>query len=228
MEDELKVHARFHLLLWKIIWDILPTRARLSGILYIPEEQQLCPICNLERETLDHLMFGCLISLLVWSNSRWITNVPTLVHGGRADWVKVLMNPNLIGISREDCQAFQLLALVTFDQTWRYRNDVLHGTLVRSINLVVAQIQHVHNQHCQAWRISRYVQNIIHPNWVPPPLNWIKVNFDTVMGHNFTASAAIARSLGGDIIFASVSCAVRVDPAVGEALALRLGVQRGV
>ncbi|XP_038680196.1 uncharacterized protein LOC119981210 [Tripterygium wilfordii] len=205
---KMDIHARLQLLLWKVAWNILPTRDRLSSVLHMLEDQQSCPLCNGGSESIIHLMIGCLVSFLVWSTSRWHLNSLNFVSRGVVGWVKIILNPQLIGISKEDCHEFCLLAMVSLDSIWRYRNDVIHGMPVR------------------AWRLPRFEASLFLVHWVPPPPISIKVNFDTAMGHEVTSAVAIARSSSGEIVFASVCTSARVDATVGEATALRLGVQR--
>ena len=45
----LKLNARHKLLLWKIAWDILPTKARLKTIISISAAASLCPLCSLKK-----------------------------------------------------------------------------------------------------------------------------------------------------------------------------------
>ncbi|XP_038698242.1 uncharacterized protein LOC119995857 [Tripterygium wilfordii] len=205
--------------------EYLAYKRKVVNVLHLSNDQQVCPICNSEKETLIHLMTSCSIPSLVWSNSRWHIDSHDLARHGVSGWAKVVLNPLLFGLCKEDWQEFQLLALVTFDQTWRYRNELIHGAMRKPESELVCQIQQLHTRHCQAWRLPAYLHVRLDLNWLPPSSNWIKVNFDTAMGQNLTSSAAIARSSSGGILFASVYSGPRVDPTVGEAMALRIGVQ---
>jgi hypothetical protein len=68
----LKIHERLKLLLWKIAWDILPTRFFLSKKWDI--EESSCPFCSSQPETSEHLFFGCPFAVITWSLSPWPLN----------------------------------------------------------------------------------------------------------------------------------------------------------
>ena len=70
---KLKIHERFKLLLWKIVWDILPTRDFLSKKWNIEDTD--CPFCSSKQETCEHLFFGCPFAIIIWSLSPWPLNL---------------------------------------------------------------------------------------------------------------------------------------------------------
>jgi hypothetical protein len=55
----LKMQARLKHLLWKVAWDILPSRAKI-GRFVVNEDPStwLCPFCKGPLETLPHIFFG--------------------------------------------------------------------------------------------------------------------------------------------------------------------------
>ncbi|KAG6629497.1 hypothetical protein CIPAW_14G089200 [Carya illinoinensis] len=71
---KLKIHDRHKLLLWKIFWDIPPTRGILKRFLS-SMPSLLCPLCNEQEETLFHLFIECPISRILWRQSRWPLNI---------------------------------------------------------------------------------------------------------------------------------------------------------
>lgn len=57
----LKIYDRHKLLLWKIFWNILPTRSKVKSI--IPHIKTTnCALCNQEEEDLEHLFVKCLVN----------------------------------------------------------------------------------------------------------------------------------------------------------------------
>lgn len=69
--SKLKIHDRHKLLVWKIIWNILSTRVRLSHILPNPQDEEvLCPFCNCEEESLLHLFNQCTFSRILWESKQ--------------------------------------------------------------------------------------------------------------------------------------------------------------
>jgi hypothetical protein len=64
---KIKIYERLKLLLWKIVWDILPTKFFLSKMWDIEEKD--CLFCSAQPETTKHLFFGCSFAIIVWSLS---------------------------------------------------------------------------------------------------------------------------------------------------------------
>lgn len=63
---KLKVHARQHLLLWKISWNILPTRTRIAAIISSGAPPNcLCPLCGVLDESTTRLFLDCSYRLIV-------------------------------------------------------------------------------------------------------------------------------------------------------------------
>ncbi|KAG6641550.1 hypothetical protein CIPAW_09G081400 [Carya illinoinensis] len=69
-----KIHDRHKFLLWKILWNILPTRERLKRFISsIPSTN--CHFCDGSEETLLHLFIECPLSRILWSQSNWPLNL---------------------------------------------------------------------------------------------------------------------------------------------------------
>jgi hypothetical protein len=56
---KLNLHDRLKLFLWKIAWDIVPSKSRLNVIFPIPASNLVCPLCNVGEDSLSHLFFNC-------------------------------------------------------------------------------------------------------------------------------------------------------------------------
>jgi hypothetical protein len=63
---KIKLNARLKLLLWKIAWDILPTKSRLNSIFPISAAASFCPLCKSEEDSLHHLFFRCCFARIAW------------------------------------------------------------------------------------------------------------------------------------------------------------------
>ncbi|XP_058725636.1 uncharacterized protein LOC131596919 [Vicia villosa] len=69
-----KVPSRFHLFGWRLIWNRLPTKAKLEkrGILIAPH-LLVCPLCCRVKEDLNHIFLHCDIVRVWWSHfSNWL------------------------------------------------------------------------------------------------------------------------------------------------------------
>lgn len=68
------VHNRLKLLLWKVTWEILPTKEKVAeriGLCDMDDDQLKCGLCGENPETLLHLLLLCPYSRAIWSESRW-------------------------------------------------------------------------------------------------------------------------------------------------------------
>lgn len=71
---KLNLQARLKFLLWKIAWDILPTRENLSRSLRGNFHGSVsCPLCDAPEESLPHLLFFCSFTRLVWRLSPCVS-----------------------------------------------------------------------------------------------------------------------------------------------------------
>lgn len=98
---KLKFHARLKLLLWKVAWNILPTRARIAeGLTSQLDLVSLCPLCVAASESLHHLLLACPLSRLAWRESRWNLNTMVFLDQPFSAWLKVILQPNVfLGLS---------------------------------------------------------------------------------------------------------------------------------
>jgi hypothetical protein len=103
---KLKLSDRLKLFLWKIAWDIIPTKARLNRIFPIPSNL-ICPLCSSEEDSLMHLFFRCTFARIAWRSSFWPLNSLAWAHLSLADWIKGILNPSLsFGIPPQDTHLF--------------------------------------------------------------------------------------------------------------------------
>ncbi len=90
-----KICAYLKLMLWKITWDILPTKSTLSSC--IPSIEKTCILYNSEEETVHHLFNQCPHTLSIWLFSTW----PMEVNSIHLDFLWFLFFLDLFG-SREN------------------------------------------------------------------------------------------------------------------------------
>lgn len=70
---KLKVHDRLKLLLWKVVWEVMPTKVTVAarvGSNGRRDVDLLCALCGEHSETLHHLLLLCPFSCAVWSESH--------------------------------------------------------------------------------------------------------------------------------------------------------------
>uniref|UniRef100_A0A803QEC1 Reverse transcriptase domain-containing protein n=1 Tax=Cannabis sativa TaxID=3483 RepID=A0A803QEC1_CANSA len=113
-----KVLERHKILWWSILSNALPVCGTLARRIHINEET--CPMCGAEAESIDHLFLYCDFANHIWRSSPWGV-YPLYGSGGRAwDWVKFIWNLKLNG---DDADKLFLYASITVDMIWKSRND---------------------------------------------------------------------------------------------------------
>lgn len=166
----LKLHARLKLLLWKVSWNILPTRARLASALHFSvEDDLLCPLCGYFEESLHHLFLVCSFSRIAWMESRWRSNLLPFADISLSSWILMILQPALLlDILVADVHDFQLFVVISMDLVWANHNKIVHGS--RSLDPVqlALQISASSRKHWVAC-LTRS-QSSLNAIWSPPPL----------------------------------------------------------
>lgn len=106
----LTVHARFKMLMWKVVWDLLPTKGRVAARQRSSTEANLdilCPLYGKSLESPHHLLLMCPFSHVIWSESPWQMNIVQFGVRSVTEWVKKICHPHrLIGIPLEEQYRF--------------------------------------------------------------------------------------------------------------------------
>jgi hypothetical protein len=86
-----KISPRHKLLLWKIVWDILPIKAILVACM--PSIETTCLLCNAQEENALHIFNQYPLAQSIWLNSTWPIHLNRLPFTSIVDWVKFILNP---------------------------------------------------------------------------------------------------------------------------------------
>jgi hypothetical protein len=223
---KLNLNARLILFLWKIAWDILPTKARLKVIFPIPPLESYCPLCNSEEDSLSHLFFRCIFARVAWRNSFWPLNSLAQSSLSLLDWIKGIINPfSSLGIPLADSHLFQIFAAVLCDLLWFSKNKAYHEGVIPDINSLANSIRKTTLQHAAAWLSP---SPVVQERWSPPPAGSFKVNFDTAIPEQFSVQAAVCRDSQGLILKALSQISPLCEANFGEALAAQLAASLAV
>jgi hypothetical protein len=104
---KLNLNDRLKLFLWKIAWDIVPSKSRLNAVFSIPASNLVCPLCKVEEDSLSHLFFNCFFARIAWRLSYWPLDSMKWTSLSLADWIKGILTPNLsFGIPLADLHLF--------------------------------------------------------------------------------------------------------------------------
>ena len=136
------------------------------------------------------------------------------------DWIDSILSPgHSLGIPSEDQHKFQIFAFVACDILWFYKNKALHDEVSLDARSVSAHINKISLEHFLAWRSLTQVPV---EKWSSPPLNWVKINFDTAIRDSFLAQAVVCCDSLGWVLHLSSQISPLCSPNVGEAHAALL------
>ncbi|KAL3813124.1 hypothetical protein ACJIZ3_014392 [Penstemon smallii] len=112
-----RLHNRYKILLWKIIFGILLTKKRLNRFIHVNNIE--CPLCGDEVENLDHLFLRCPFAKAIWFNSSWSLKVECFANVPVRNWIAMLLDKNAnLFPSNEIREFFLIFAALTFDSIW--------------------------------------------------------------------------------------------------------------
>lgn len=113
---KLKLHHRLRLFLWKMIWDIIPTKIRISFSIHNSTMDTSCSLCSFPIDSILHLFFSCPIARVVWRNSFWPLDILDLRVSSMKSWLDLLLYLEKIGTPISDQHPFQIFGMVACDQ----------------------------------------------------------------------------------------------------------------
>ncbi|XP_059434035.1 uncharacterized protein LOC132167148 [Corylus avellana] len=217
---KLNLNDRLRLFLWKIAWNILPTKERLNSI--FPSNLEACPLCKVLEDSLQHLFFNCSFARIIWRSSSWPLDSTALNFSNMRDWINLILYPGaMLGIPIEDHHRFQIFASVACDILWSSRNKAYHdGTTFDDLQ-VSRNVNKLTLEHFEAWHKSSIS---LVEKWIPPPPGWFKINYDTAIQDSFSVQAAVCCNNSGNIIRMTSQISSKCLPNIGEAMAVLLAV----
>jgi hypothetical protein len=174
----LKIQVRLKHLLWKVTWDSLPSRAKISRfVVNVDPTGWLCPFCKGPLETLAHIFLECNLASFLWRSSPWSVPISDFYSRPIAGWILAIIFPVVsLGIPKNEVRKFQLYATLMLDFIWRCRNIFIHDGVQPIPSKVFYELSSNFNSHLKAWK------DVALPSlWTVPAAGWIKGNFDVAM-----------------------------------------------
>ena len=145
-----------------------------------------------------------------------------------ADWVKTIINPKHgLGLEGEEAEDFQLYAAILCDQIWMTRNKARLEGIKTSLKKVARQVNKSYEEHKNAWR-NQSTKPPKDSFWTPPPLNWIKLNFDAAIREDKSLVVVVARDQRGNLRAAWTEWLDQTEPLLGEAKVIWLAIKKAV
>ena len=146
----IKFNERLKYHLWKIAWDVLPTRAFLGyGIVDLDTS---CPCCHHPQESEVHILFECPSAIIVWRHTSIPINLSSISPKSPSEWVKSILNPiNLLGLCPSFGLSFPLLVAIAYDRYWWSRNKLIFEDISSPPNQLANEINRAFKSHSNAW-----------------------------------------------------------------------------
>jgi hypothetical protein len=222
---KLNLNARLKLFLWKIAWDIVPSKARLNRVFPISPTDSLCPLCLSEVDSLPHLFFNYIFARVAWRTFFWPLDSVAWSSLNLPNWIKGIITPHIsFSIPLAYSHLFQVFAIVLCDLLWFSRNKAIHEGVVLDVLTLANTIKKTSLEHAAAWKSLSPKPKA----WSLPAAGFFKINFDIAIRDKFSAQAAVCRDSKGRIIKAISQISPPCDPKLGEALAALLAANLAV
>jgi hypothetical protein len=212
----LKMHHRLRFFLWKMIWNIIPTKIRISSSIPNSTIDTSCSLCSFRTDSILHLFFSCSIARVVWRNSFWPLDILAIRISSMESWLDLILHPRKIGIPSSDHHLFQIFATVACDQIWLARTKALHDDIVSNALVISSTINCIVKHHHSAWTNKLVPKIVVWERSFPP---FYKINYDTAICLEFSAQAAVCRNSQGTIIGCSTVISPHCSPVFCEATA---------
>lgn len=108
------MHECLKFFLWKVAWDIYPTRMKIAEKLRGNFSGPIfCPLRGASEESLHHLFFSCIYSKFIGRLAPWPLSVAVFASSPIAQWVQALLAPSrILGVSDNETQEFQLYVVI--------------------------------------------------------------------------------------------------------------------
>lgn len=220
---KLRIHAQLRLLLWKLAWNLLPTRIRIASAIHlVVSVDHLCPLCAESPESIQHLFLSCSVSCSIWSEALWQLVIRSFSELPFIHWIAIILDLSSLGIPASDFHHFQLYAVNAIDVVWHYRNSITHGDSAVDLRILVERVRRISWLHVSAWKAAPLK---LSPTWRPPTSDVIKINVDVAVKSSFSFAACVCWDHLNFILFAETWKLSMVDPTVGVAEALCLGME---
>jgi hypothetical protein len=227
---KLNLNHRLKLFLWKMVWNIIPTKARISQSIPSSLPDTSCSLCSFPLDSLLHLFFTCPIARVVWRHSFWPLDINALNVTNITDWLLISLDPHrMIGIPLAEIHLFQIFAAVDCDYLWFIKNKVHHDGLIPNALAISSTINKTVLEHHSAWKTKLAPTPEV---WQAPSPPYLKINYDTAIRDSFSTQSAICRDFSGSIIrcisLISPPCTAIYGEALAALLATRLAISMGI
>ena len=85
------LNDRLKLFLWKISWNILPTKERLSHLFSLSSDH-LCSLCKVKIDSMHHLFSNYVFARVAWHHSFWPLDTTTFNFTSMVNWINIIIS----------------------------------------------------------------------------------------------------------------------------------------
>jgi hypothetical protein len=220
---KLQLNHRLKLFLWKMVWNIIPTKFRISQTIPSSISDTSCSLCSYPIDSLPHLFFTCPLARVVWHQSFWPLDTIALNVTNMTYWLLIILHPHhMLGVPPVETHRFQIFAVVACDYLWFSRNKAYHDGIILNALSISTTINRIALEHYYAWTAKYDKTPAV---WKSPSPPYFKINYDTAIRATFSTQAAVCRDSTGSIIKCISLIISSCSPLYGEALAALLASQ---
>nr|POF00550.1 putative ribonuclease h protein [Quercus suber] len=142
------IHERLKMHLWRIAFNLLPTRDKLRE--FSPSSESSCPLCNDETESAMHLFTHCHIARACWFGSRWNIRIDSWNVQSLAHLIEFLVEPPpSLQLDKEQRNEFLLFGALVLDLIWMWRNKAINENSLPMEDQIIRSIKKLFLEH---WR----------------------------------------------------------------------------
>ncbi|CAL9224108.1 unnamed protein product, partial [Arabidopsis halleri] len=201
---KLNITPKIRHFLWKCLSGAIATTTQLITRT-IPADP-VCQRCCKEDETINHILFTCPFAKAVWRH----------VHGTGQHYLSDYLEDNMRSLLlRATISSFsqsqRLLPFWIVWRLWRSRNDFLFRKITRTPQSEATKGTNEATEWLDANINSEVDNNSTSPRttpsdkcsrWSPPPIGWLKCNFDSgyKQGQSFTNTGWVIRNSDGKVL----------------------------
>ncbi|KAL0439338.1 UNVERIFIED_CONTAM: putative ribonuclease H protein [Sesamum latifolium] len=219
----LDLHNRLKIFIWRLLFDVLPTKGKLGQFLQIPNTE--CSLCDWQVENAHHLFLCCPFAERIWILSKWQVRLHLLSHLTLREWFLAISNPNSSSFPDQSTQKeFITTWAITLERIWKARNDKVHGNDQQTLEAIAAGILKSSNEY---WKVrnARLVQTKTNEEWSPPPTGWLKANTDITLKEEKCFAGIIVRDHESKLIRAITKEMFARNASTAELRAIKLAVE---
>lgn len=119
--------------------------------------------------------------MAIWWRSKWNIKLSAFSHLSYEDCIFFILDPNnLFPMEEEEKVKMCPFLVVSLEQVWLLRNKRLQGATIPPLHILCQSINNLTGIYKKAVEGRHRLLTPLHKaeEWIPPPIDYIKMNFD--------------------------------------------------